>query len=89
LKEGNLPGNNWGTEDKTWWGKLNTTIDGKSVQMPMETISGNYPGFYQNVAETIRGGKPLTVKPEESRNVIQLIEMCYESNRLRKAIKIN
>lgn len=88
LKDGKLPGTNWGVEDKKWWGKLNTTIEGKAIEEHVETLRGDYPGYYNNVYEAIREGKPLAVKPEESRNVIWLIEMCYESNQLRKAIKI-
>lgn len=88
LKEGKLPGINWGLEEKRWWGKLNTTIDGKQVEQQVETLPGNYPAFYENVYEAIREGKPLAVKPEESRDVIRLIEMCEESNKLRKAIKV-
>jgi scyllo-inositol 2-dehydrogenase (NADP+) len=88
LKEGKVPDSEWGREDKKWWGRLNTTMDGVQVENQIETLRGNYPGFYQNVYEAIREGKSLAVKPEESRNVIRLIEMCYESNQLRKAIKI-
>ncbi len=84
LKDGHLPGLNWGVEDKKWWGKMNTT-----TEQVIETLPGNYPLFYQNVFEAIREGKQLAVKPEQSRDVIRLIEMCYESNKLRKAIKVN
>lgn len=88
LKDGQLPGVNWGLEDKKWWGKLNSTVNGIAVEEQIETLPGNYPAFYQNVYEAIREGKSLAVKPEESRDVIRLIEMCYESNQLRKAIKV-
>jgi predicted dehydrogenase len=54
----------------------------------VETVPGNYPAYYQNVYEAIREDKPLAVRPEESRLVIQLIEACYESNQKRKAIKL-
>jgi scyllo-inositol 2-dehydrogenase (NADP+) len=89
LKDGQLPGINWGLEDKKWWGKLNSTVNGVAVEEKVETLPGNYPAFYQNIFEAIREGKPLAVKPEESRDVIRLIEMCYESNQLRKAIKVS
>ena len=89
LKEGKQPGINWGVEDKRWWGKLNSTVKGITVEEQVETLPGNYPAFYQNIYEVIREGKPLAVKPQESRDVIRLIEMCYESNQLRKAIKVN
>ncbi|HEY3401870.1 MAG TPA: oxidoreductase, partial [Ohtaekwangia sp.] len=81
LKEGKIPGTTgWGTEEKVFWGKLNTMLNGLHVEGPVETIPGNYLSFYQNVYEAIRDGKPLAVKAEESRDGIKLIEACYLSN---------
>ena len=89
LKDGGIPGSpGWAVEGKAWWGKLNTTIGGAHVEGNIETVPGNYPGFYKNVYEAIRESKPLEVKPEEARDVIKLIEACYESNRLHQAIKL-
>ncbi len=89
LKDGKIPGTaGWGTEGKDLWGKLNTTVGGLHLEGSVETIAGDYTQFYKNVHDSIRSDKPLAVKPEESRNVIRLIEACYESNRSRKAIKI-
>jgi scyllo-inositol 2-dehydrogenase (NADP+) len=89
LKEGKTPGiAGWGTEGKEWWGKLNSTIGGLHVEGLIETIPGTYTQFYKTLYESIRNGKPLSVKPEESKDVIRLIEACYESNQSRKAVKI-
>jgi predicted dehydrogenase len=89
LKDGKIPGAaGWGTEGKEWWGKLNSTISGLHVEGLVETIPGNYTQFYKTLYESIRNGKPLSVKPEESKDVIRLIEACYESNQSRKAVKI-
>lgn len=89
LKDGKVPGSpGWAVESSELWGKLNTSISGLHVEGNIETIAGNYLGFYQNLYETIREGKPLAVKPEESRDVIKLIEACYESNQLHRAIKL-
>jgi scyllo-inositol 2-dehydrogenase (NADP+) len=89
LKEGKIPGSaGWGTEGKELWGKLNTNVGGLHFEGSIETIAGDYTQFYKNVYEAIRESKPLAVRPEESKNVIQLIEACYESSTSRKAIKI-
>jgi predicted dehydrogenase len=88
LKEKKIPGSpGWGTHDKEYWGKLNTTVNGLHVEGKVETIPGNYLGFYQNLYAVLREGKPLAVKPEQARDVIVLIEAAYESNRQRKSIK--
>ena len=88
LKEKKIPGSTgWGTHDKEYWGKLNSTVNDLHVEGKIETIPGNYLGFYQNLFEVIREGKTLEVKPEQARDVITLIEAAYESNRQRRAIK--
>ena len=89
LKDGDVPGSpGWAVERKEFWGKLNTNLGGVHMEGNIETIPGNYLGFYKNVYEAIRENKPLEVKPEEARDVIKLIEACYESNRLHQAIKL-
>ncbi len=88
LKEKKIPGSaGWGTHDQHYWGKINSTINGLHVEGKIETIPGNYMGFYDNLYEAIREGKVLAVKPEQAREVISLIEAAYESNRKRSAIK--
>lgn len=82
LKEGKKPGGtNWGVEDKSIWGKINTTVNGMHVEGNMETLPGNYLAFYQNVYEAIREGKELIVKPEQAREVIALIEQIVKQKR--------
>jgi scyllo-inositol 2-dehydrogenase (NADP+) len=89
LKDKKIPGSpGWGAEPSEWWGKLNTTHQGKHVEGPFETIPGNYLKFYDNIHGVVRGKQPLEVKPEDARNVIQLIEACHESNRNRRAVEI-
>lgn len=89
LKDGKVPGMpSWGVDPVELWGKLNTNINGLHFEGHIETIPGNYLHFYRNVYEAIRNGKDLAVKAEESRDVIKLIEACYESNRSRKSVKV-
>jgi predicted dehydrogenase len=90
LKEKKIPGSaGWGTLGKEYWAKINTTVNGLHVEGTIETIAGNYLGFYENLYEVIREGKPMTVKPEEARDIIILIEAAYQSNRERRAIKLS
>ncbi|MEX1241506.1 MAG: Gfo/Idh/MocA family oxidoreductase [Cyclobacteriaceae bacterium] len=89
LKDKKIPGSpGWGSEPKGAWGKLNSTLDGKHFEGPFETVPGRYPAFYEKLYESIREGQPVPVRPEEARNVIQLIEACQQSNRNRSAIRI-
>lgn len=89
LKEKKIPGSvGWGNYEKESWGKLNTTISGLHVEGSIETIPGNYMGFYLNLYEAIREGKVPEVKPEQARDVIALIEAAYESSKVRRAVKL-
>ncbi len=85
LKEDKLPSQpGWGTEPKEWWGKLNN----QQGVTHIETLPGNYPAFYQNVFQAIREHKPLAVTPRQARDVIYLIEACYQSNATHRAIQL-
>ncbi len=89
LKDKKIPGSaGWGIHARDEWGKINTTINGLHVEASIETLPGDYRIFYQNLYEVIREGKPAAVKPEESRDVIKLIEAAYESNKMKKSIKL-
>lgn len=90
LKEGRLPGSvGWGQEPSSQWGKINSNVNGLHVEGTIETLPGNYLAFYNNVFEAIRNQADLCVKPEESRDVIRLIEACAESNTSRAAVKLS
>jgi predicted dehydrogenase len=89
LKEGKVPkGANWGTEPEMFWGKLNTQIGALHYEGKIETLAGNYLGYYQNLFEAVREKKELAVKPEQSLLVIQLIEAAMKSNVEKRAIDL-
>jgi scyllo-inositol 2-dehydrogenase (NADP+) len=89
LKEKKIPGTpGWGTESKEWWGKINTNVKGVHIEGLIETLPGNYLGYYQNIYDAIVHKKDLVVKPSQARDVIMLIEASIESSRLMKTVKI-
>ena len=80
LKEGLMPGSeDWGKEDPDYWGILNAELHGQQFYGTIETEPGNYMGFYDNVYDVITKGSEQAVLPEESRNVIRIIELAFES----------
>ncbi len=89
LKAGKLPGGpKWGMEKKKLWGKLNTTISGLHVTGRIETIPGDYLAYYENIHDAIRNSTELAVKPEQSLDVIRIIEAAIESNRTGSVISL-
>jgi len=89
LKTGVLPvGDNWGKEPPEDWGTLFYEQDGEDFEELVETIPGNYNIFYSNVYDAIRKGTELFVKPEETVEVLKILEACLESNRKKRTIKL-
>lgn len=87
LKAGNLPvGADWGKEPIEDWGTIVYEKDGETIEELVETLPGNYNIFYNNLFEAIRKAKELLVKPEETVEVLKIIEACVESNKLKKTI---
>ncbi len=81
LKAGKLPvGKDWGTEPADEWGTAFYNENGEDVEELVETLPGDYNIFYTNVYEAIRNGKELKVKPEETVEVLKIIEACVKSN---------
>lgn len=87
LKAGNLPtGEEWGKEPPQFWGILYYSENGNSLEEKIETVQGNYHSFYNNVFETVRSGTELMVKPEETIEVLKILEACIKSNREKRTV---
>lgn len=87
LKSGILPtGKNWGAEPEEFWGTLNYTEDNNVRSEKVPTISGNYHHFYNNLYDSIRNGGKLLVQPEETTEVLKILEACIKSNREKRTI---
>jgi predicted dehydrogenase len=79
LKQGGIPGGQgWGEEHEDAWGTV-SHCDGAVSRVKYRTLAGDYSAYYTNVYGAITGQEELTVKPEESRNVIRLIELAQQS----------
>ena len=89
LKQGLMPDSEaWGKEDPDYWGIMNAELHGQQFYGTIETESGNYMGFYDNVHEVITKGSGQAVLPEEARNVIRIIELAFESHRSKSIITL-
>ena len=89
LKAGKYPDEpSWGEEPKKLWGKLNSEINGLHYTGRIETIPGDYNAYYNNIFEVIRTGGELIVKPEQSFDVMRIIEGAIESNRSGNLVRL-
>lgn len=90
LRAGYLPHliEDWGKEDPTIYGKLNILQGESDYITHIESERGNYPAFYSNVAQAIRGEAPLAVTATQARNVIRLIELAEQSWKERRTLDV-
>jgi len=89
LKEGKYPDEpGWGVEPKKLWGKLNTELNGLHYTGRIETIAGNYLAYYNNIFDVIRGDSTLIVPPEQSLDVMKIIEAAIESSHIGNAVAV-
>lgn len=78
----------WGEETEAELGWIHTEIDRQEISRKYPGIPGNYGGFYQNIYEHLRLGKPLQTGARGILNVIRVIEAAYRSQQERKIIEL-
>jgi scyllo-inositol 2-dehydrogenase (NADP+) len=87
LKKGLKPTTpDWGREPESIWGKLTTEENGVDVTRTIESEPGRYQDYFQNVYKAIAEGEALIVKPEQARETIRIIELCFQSNREKRTV---
>ena len=60
----------WGTDAPEQWG----TLFSDRGEERIETLPGNYAGFYENVRDAVRGDAKLEVDPETAATTIEILE---------------
>ena len=88
LKAGDTPhlSKQWGIEPPAIWGRLNTSFNGIHFVGNVESETGDYSVFYQNVYKAITEKEALIIKPQEARNVIRIIELAMQSNAEKRTV---
>ena len=88
LKQGYTPKNleSFGKESKDIWGELDCDKNGVHFIGNIESEQGNYKAFYENIYKAILGEENLKVQPEQSRDVVRIIELCIQSSIEKKVI---
>ncbi len=89
LDAGRVPAEkDWGKEPSSQWGTLTTELNGLPVTMTVESEPGSYSDFFVNLRDAIGGNILLAVKPEESRDVIKIIELAVRSAREKRTFPV-
>lgn len=89
LKAGDTPLRaNWGVESEETCGQLHASSDGKDYRTKVETLAGNYMGFYDNVAEVIQGVGQIAISPQEALITIKIIEASLQSHEEKRTLEL-
>lgn len=89
LSIGELPeGDTWGREPEKEYGKLTRITNGIIHEQIIPSEKGNYMDFYHQLYAAIREGKPVPVDTLDATRVIHIIELAYESNRLKRVVEV-
>ena len=80
---------NWGLDKKNNWGVLNTCLNGLHFQGRVETIRGNYWGFYENVYTVMRESGSIAIPPTSAQITTEIIESAIESNQAGAKIMLD
>jgi scyllo-inositol 2-dehydrogenase (NADP+) len=90
LLRGERPGPanpNWGKEAAEWYGELTANTGGLEISKArIETLPGDYPGFYRQLAASLTGNGPVPVLATEAAKNIELIEKAIQSSQERRTI---
>lgn len=87
LKQGILPNTaDWGSENESICGLLHTEINDEVIKIRYPSSQGNYGLLYENLYHTIAHGAPLKEKPEHGYNTIRIIELAFESNKVKATL---
>lgn len=69
--------------------QLQVIQNGQPMNYPISLIPGNYFLYYEQVYQAIVAQKNNPVTPEQALNVIYLIELAIQSNKLKQWIKVD
>lgn len=77
---------NWGADEESTFGMLNTDLNGLHFRGKIQTIPGNYMDFYEDVYQSLKSGSAPQTDASAVLPVIRIIEAAFESNEKKQAV---
>lgn len=78
----------WGKDAEEKYGTLCTTVGNGFDMVKIPTVVGSYGLFYDNLYRAITEGTPLLVQPEQTVDVLRIIEAALQSGEEKRQIEL-
>ncbi len=89
LKQGMKPDAvGFGIEPPSLYGLLHTEVNGNVNRETIQSLPGNYGGYYDGMHASIMENAPVPVSPEEATNVMRILDAAIESNRRKTVVQL-
>jgi len=79
----------WGKENESFWGTINTNISGSHFYGKIETVNGNYGLFYDEIYDALCNGKSPSTAASDVISVIKILDAAFKSVNEKKVIFLN
>ena len=83
------PQKDWGKEKEESYGNLFVLEEDEITFKKIPTINGNYGKFYENIADVLINRAELIVKPEETIDVLKIIEAAIKSDHEKRRVQLD
>jgi predicted dehydrogenase len=86
---GKIPGSaNWGVESSTQKGWYNILAEGETKRAFIDSETGNYMGYYDQLYAALRKEGSVPVPAEDAWNVMRVIDAAIQSNSIHQMVSL-
>ena len=82
------PMSDWGMEDVSAYGTLYYDENGEILEKRIPTVVSSYGAYYDNIYRALTEGADLLVPPEQTADVLRIIEAAKQSNAEKRRIPL-
>lgn len=82
------PAPDWDAEGEECWGTLYYDDGAQILEKKIPTVVSSYARYYENLYEVITAGAPALVPPEQTADVLRIIEAAQMSNAKKRRIAL-
>ncbi|MCH8292173.1 hypothetical protein IH992_13845 [Candidatus Poribacteria bacterium] len=85
MKAGNIDA---AEEDPANYAKVWTEAGGENRELVVESITGSWKSYYQNISDVLNKGAELIVKPEQIARMMRVYDAAMRSSETGEAVQL-